>query len=438
MTTDFSKNNPRILNAWTMYDWANSAFSLVIASAVFPGYSESVARTPDGSNIISFASFTLKNTVLFEYTASLAFLLIAFLSPFLSAIADYSGKKKGFMQFFCIMGSMACVMLFFFKDIQSLHWGILGYMLGLIGYAGSIVFNNSYMPDIATEDKFDALSAKAFARGYIGSVILLIFSLALIIFREKLGIQDATLAPRISFALTGIWWLGFAQYSFYFMPKNVYQKKAEGSWLLNGFKELNWVWKKLQTLPYLKRFLVAFFFYNMALQTVMYLATFFAKEEISLEQQSLIIVVLIIQLVAVAGSYFFSKISEKKGNTFSLRVAVGIWIIICIWAYFVKNEISFYALAGVVGLVMGGIQSLSRATYAKLMPQTTDTASFFSFYDATDKISTALGIFVYGMVHHLTGSMRNSVLALLLLFVVGLLILVFIPSKKTYQETFSL
>ncbi|PKQ66740.1 MFS transporter [Raineya orbicola] len=434
MTTSFTKNNPRILNAWTMYDWANSAFSLVIASAVFPGYSESVARNADGSNIIAFWGLTFKNTVLFEYAASAAFLMIAFVSPILSAIADYSGKKKGFMQFFCVLGSLACLMLFFFKDINSLHWGVWGYMLGLIGYAGSIVFNNSYLPDIATEDKFDALSAKAFARGYIGSVILLIFSLAIIIFYKDLGWQDATLAPRISFAITGIWWLGFAQYSFYFLPKNVYQKQAHGAWLFNGFKELNFVWKKLKTLPYLKRFIVAFFFYNMALQTVMYLATFFAKEEISLEQQSLIIVVLIIQLVAVAGSYFFSKISEKKGNTFSLRIAVVIWIGICIWAYFVKSAMSFYALASVVGLVMGGIQSLSRSTYAKLMPETTDTTSFFSFYDATDKIATALGIFVYGFVHHLTGSMRNSVLALLVFFVVGLVVLWFIPSKNSYRQ----
>ncbi|MCS6795256.1 MAG: MFS transporter, partial [Raineya sp.] len=295
--------------------------------------------------------------------------------------------------------------------------------------------NNSYLPDIATEDKFDHLSAKAFARGYIGSVILLIFSLALIIFREKLGLQDATLAPRISFALTGIWWLGFAQYSFYFMPKNVYQKKAQGNWILNGIKELYGVWQKMRQMSYLKRFIVAFFFYDMALQTVMYLATFFAKEEIQLNQQALIAVVLIIQLVAVIGSYLFSKISANRGNTFSLRIAVWIWILICVWAYFVKTEISFYALAGVVGLVMGGIQSLSRATYAKLMPETTDTASFFSFYDATDKIATALGIFVYGLVHHLTGLMRNSVIALLVFFAVGLIILYFIPSQKSYKTS---
>jgi UMF1 family MFS transporter len=233
-----------------------------------------------------------------------------------------------------------------------------------------------------------------------------------------------------------LWWIGFAQYSFYYMPNNVYQKKATGNWILNGFKELAKVWKELQPLRYLKRFVLAFFFYNMAVQTVMYLATFFAKDELQIEQQSLIIVVLLIQLVAVAGSYIFSIISDKKGNTYSLRIAVLVWIGICIWAYFVSSAISFYALAGVVGFVMGGIQSLSRATYAKLMPETTDTASFFSFYDASDKISTALGIFVYGAIHHLTGTMRNSVLALMMFFVVGLIVLFFIPSKKSYQKRF--
>lgn len=435
MGTIFEKNNSRTLNAWTMYDWANSAFSLVIASAVFPGYSEAVTRTPDGSNQVQFANFTFKNTVLFEYTASMAFFIIALISPLLSAIADYSGKKKGFMQFFCLIGSVACMTLFFFKDVQTIHWGVWGYFWGLIGFAGSIVFNNSYLPDIATEDKFDALSAKAFARGYVGSVLLLVISLVLIIFYESFGITDPTLAPRISFVLTGLWWLAFAQYSFYFLPTNVYQKEAKGNWLFNGFKELAIVWQKLQSLSYLRHFIVAFFFYNMALQTVMYLATFFAKEEIQLEQQSLIIVVLLIQLVAVVGSYLFAAISERKGNTFSLRIAVVVWIGICVWAYFVESESSFYVLAGIVGLVMGGIQSLSRATYAKLMPETTDTTSFFSFYDATDKISTALGIFVYGLVHHLTGSMRNSVLALLIFFAIGFIGLLLIPSKKSYKIT---
>ncbi|MFN3316206.1 MAG: MFS transporter, partial [Raineya sp.] len=271
----FQKNDPKVTNAWTMYDWANSAFSLVIASAVFPGYSESITKNPEGGSEVEFLGFTLKNTVIFEYAASLAFFLIAIISPILTAIADYSGKKKAFMQFFCILGGSACLMLTFFKDIATLHWGVLGYMLGLIGFAGSIVFNNSYLPDIATDDKFDYLSAKAFARGYIGSVILLVFSLAMIIFSKDLGFTDATLAPRISFGLTGLWWIGFAQYSFYYMPNNVYQKKAKGSWIFNGFKELGKVWEELKPLKYLKRFVFAFFFYNMAVQSVMYLATFF-------------------------------------------------------------------------------------------------------------------------------------------------------------------
>ncbi|MDX1904062.1 MAG: MFS transporter [Thermonemataceae bacterium] len=427
--SSLTKNNPKITNAWTMYDWANSAFSLVIASAVFPGYSESITHQPDGSPMINFGGISLKNTVIFEYTASFAFLLIALFSPILTAIADYSGKKKGFMQFFSTLGSIACFILALFDGIETLHWGILGYMFGLIGFAGSIVFNNSYLPDIATEDQFDYLSAKAFSRGYIGSVILLVISLTIIIFHKNLGIENGTIAPRISFILTGLWWFGFAQYSFYFLPKNVYQKKDEGNWLFNGFKELQKVWREVRNLSNLKRFVFSFFFYNMAVQSVMYLATFFAKDEIKMEQTSLILVVLIIQLVAIAGSYFFSGLSNKKGNTYALQVAVVIWILICIWAYFVKEKMSFYALAGFVGFVMGGIQSLSRSTYAKLMPETTDTASYFSFYDASDKISTALGIFVYGAIHHFTGTMRNSILALMLFFIVGLVGLYFVRKK---------
>jgi len=437
LKTSVPKNDPKITNAWTMYDWANSAFSLVIASAVFPGYSDSITKNPDGSAEIAFMGTTLKNTVIFEYAASLAFFLIALISPILTAIADYSGRKKAFMQFFCTLGSIACFILIFFTSLSTIHWGILGYMLGLIGYAGSIVFNNSYLPDIATDDQFDNLSAKAFARGYIGSVILLVFSLALIIFHKDLGIEDGSIAPRISFALTGIWWIGFAQYSFYYMPNNVYQKEATGNWFFNGFKELGKVWQQIRPLKYLKRFVVAFFFYNMAVQSVMYLAPFFAKETVKMESEELIGVILIIQLVAIAGSYFFSAISNKNGNTYSLRIAVFIWIGICVWAYFVASKGSFYGLAGAVGFVMGGVQSLSRSTYAKLMPETTDTASFFSFYDAADKISTALGIFVYGAIHHFTGNMRNSVLALMAFFVVGLLVLFVVPSKKSYQKEFA-
>ncbi|MGD1841956.1 MAG: MFS transporter [Thermonemataceae bacterium] len=434
MTQTFQKNQPKVVNAWAMYDWANSVFSLVIVSSVFPAYYQGVIQdTNNGSDLVTFLGFTLKSGVLFEYTISASFLIIALLSPMLTAVADYGGRKKTFMQFFCILGALGCGSLFFFDSVQDLPIGIIGFMAGLIGFAGSIVFNNSYLPDIVTEDQFDRVSAKGFSLGYIGSVLLLIVSLALILKGEAFGISGG-LASRIVFLVTGVWWVGFAQYSFAYMPRNVYQRKAAGNWLLNGFQELGKVWEQVKGRPLLKKFLIAYFFFNMGVQTVIYVAALFGEEELNLDTTKLILTILVIQLVAIVGAWGFSRLSKRYGNIKALVVAVVIWIGICIGAYFTYTETMFYILAAVVGSVLGGIQSLSRATYAKLMPdETPDTASFFSFYDVTEKVSIVLGTLVYGILHQ-QYSMRISILALMVFFIIGLLFLVRIPSKNTYED----
>lgn len=430
------KNNPRTLTAWAYYDWANSVHSLVIVSSIFPVYFSATALNETGGPIINFLGVSIKNSVLFSYTISAAFLFTALLSPICSAIADYSGRKKAFMKVFCYTGAISCSLLYFFTQATT-TFAVICFWLSLIGWSGSIVFYNSYLPDIATEDQYDRVSARGFSMGYIGSVLLMVINLVVILKREWFGNISEGLASRIAFLTVGLWWIGFAQIPFSRLPNVASPKEGyqHENYLLNGFRELQQVWISLQRQTLTKRFLVAFFVYNMAVQTVMYVATIFGSDELKLPGQSLIITILLIQLVAIPGAYGFSRLSERLGNTYALMVAVLIWIGICTGAYFVQTQEQFFGLAAVVGLVMGGIQSLSRSTYSKLIPATTtDTASYFSFYDVTEKISIVLGTLVYGLIEQLTGSMRNSVLGLLVLFIIGLALLWRIPSQKIYHS----
>ena len=422
------KNDPKVLRAWCFYDWANSVYSLVITTAIFPIYYVALTKT-DAGDLVRFFGIEISASVLYSYALTGAFLTIAFLSPFLTAIADYGGNKKAFMRFFCYMGSFACMGLFFFTA-QTFSLSVLLFMVAAIGFSGSIVFYNAYLPEIATEDRFDKLSARGFSLGYIGSMILLILSLVLVLFPGLVGIEDDTLPARISFLMTGIWWFGFSQYSFAYLPNNPHQKKPTGNYLLNGFKELGKVVRLLKGLPLLKRFLMAFFFYNMGVQTVMYVASLFGSKELGLETEALITVLLIIQGVAIGGAYFFAWLSGRIGNTKALVWAVLVWVGITIGAYFVYTGTQYYVLAFVVGAVMGGVQSLSRSTYSKLLPETTDHASFFSFYDICDKVGLALGTLAFGITEQIFGSMRNSILTLLVFFVIGLVILYSIRTRK--------
>lgn len=420
-----------------MYDWANSVYSLVITSAIFPVYFQSVTsvKNADGiviSDKVSFLGFDLVNSVLYSYALSFSFLLIALISPVLSSIADYSGKKKLFMRIFCYTGAASCFFLFFFTS-STVTFGVFMFVLASMGFSGSIVFYNAYLPEIATEDRFDSISAKGFSLGYSGSILLLIINLAMILYPSVFGISSSGMATRISFLLVGLWWFGFAQYTFHYLPSNVYKKPGTGNILLKGFSELKKILHDLKKQGLLKNFLLAFFFYNMGVQTVLYLATVFGEKELKLSSELLIATILVLQLVAIAGSFLFSFISSRTGNIHALMISVCVWIIVTILAYFIVSATEFILLAGLVGIVMGGIQSLSRSTYAKLIPEdTTDHASYFSFYDVTEKISIVLGTFFYGLINQMTGNMRMSSLALALFFVLGLILLSRIPSDKIY------
>lgn len=434
----FQKNNKKIINAWCLYDWSNSVYSLVITSAVFPIYYQNVTTIKENSgkiisDTVNFFGFEVVNSVLYSYLLSFSFLLIAAMSPILSSIADYSGNKKMFMRIFCYIGAFSCAALYFFTS-DNITFSLIMFVLASIGFSGSIVFYNAYLPEIVTEDKLDKVSAKGFALGYTGSIILLVFNLSMILFPDIYGIESAGMATRISFLTVGLWWFGFAQYTFHYLPSNIYNKKPQGNFLLKGFDELRKVLRELKKQKLLKTFLLAFFFYNMGVQTVLYLATIFGDKELGLSSELLITTILVLQIVAIGGSYLFSFLSGKIGNIYALMVSIFFWITVSILAYFINTAAEFIMVAGLVGLIMGGIQALSRSTYAKIIPDdTTDHASYFSFYDVSEKVSIVIGTFVYGLINQLTGSMRVSSLILSLFFITGLIFLSKIPSRNIYS-----
>ncbi len=407
-----------------MFDWANSVYNLVITATFFPIYFESVTKGTDGSDTISFLGFKFINSSLYDYAMSFAYFIIALSYPILTSIADTRGNKKNFMRFFCYLGSIGCSSLFFFKGTENLWLGILGLICGAMGYVGSLVFYNAYLPEIAAPQDRDRVSAKGFSYGYIGSVVLQLLGFGLVLAMP----ENKGLATRITFLMVGIWWFGFAQITFAGLPKveSVAAKKV--NIFTNGFKEIKKVWNETKGLPVLKRFLRAFFFYSMGVQAIMLAATLFGAKTLGLPQTNLIATIVIIQLLAVVGAITMSRLSEKFGN---LKVLIGVvffWIVCCLVAYYAAEykekggnpELLFYGLAVGVGLVMGGIQSLSRSTYSKLMPETKDTASYFSYYDFTEKMAIVIGIFSFGFIHEATGSMKNSILILMVYFAIGM------------------
>ena len=431
MKQQLPKGSKKLMNAWAFYDWANSVYSLVIASAIFPIYYGAIFEIAEVDSV-NFLGFEIPQTPFITYVTAAAFLVVSIISPILSGIADYVGNKKMFMKFFCYMGALSCMGLYFF-ELDVLYLSALLYFLALIGFWGSLVFYNSYLPDVAYPEDQDKLSAKGFSMGYFGSVLLLIINLVMVLGAPEGG---ELAAMKWSFVMVGVWWILFAQYSFYHLPKgNSSSGKIHRQILGNGYRELRGVYRSLSENPRLKRYLAAFFVYSMAVQTVMLVATYFGEQEIAWggsteKTMGLIVSILVIQIVAILGATLTAMASKKYGNIKTLVVINIVWVGICVVAYFIHNPYEFYATAGVVGLVMGGIQALSRSTYSKFLPETEDTTSYFSFYDVAEKIGIVIGMGIYGFIDQITGSMRNSVIFLILFFVVGVLLLLRVPKQE--------
>ncbi|WP_066759907.1 MFS transporter [Crocinitomix algicola] len=425
------KGDKKTMNGWAFYDWANSVYPLVISTAIFPIFYEKMTSSygPNEeviSDLVTFFGLEIKNTVLYSYVVAASFIMVCILSPILSGIADYSGSKKRFLQFFCYLGALSTATLFFFNPAQ-IELSMLSLFLASVGFWNSLVFYNAYLPEVAPPEDHDRLSAKGFALGYGGASILLIACLILI--------QIVGMPAKYAFILTGIWWIGFSQFTYRILPNASSKNKVTGKILGNGFRELLKVGHFIRTTKRLKRYLISFFLFSMGVQTVMLIAVLFAKKEVfvgpNANEAGLIIAVLLIQFIAIPGAYAFSWSAKKIGNVKTLGVALFIWSLCCTYAYlFVYDEINFYILAGIVGFVMGGTQALSRSTYSKYLPETKDTASFFSFYDITEKIGIVLGMIIFGYVEASSGHMRTSVLALITFFILGFVALFFIPKEE--------
>ncbi|MFN8116842.1 MAG: MFS transporter [Bacteroidia bacterium] len=431
------KDNPKIIRAWSFYDWANSVFPLVITSAIFPNFYDYVTTHDEAKNFIghnvTFFGVEFENQNIYSFVYAFALSIVVMITPVLSGVADYLGNKKRFLQFFCYLGALSCMCLFFFNRIH-LELSFLPFITATVGFWGSLVYYNSYLPEIASEENQDKVSARGFALGYFGSSLLLIICL--------ISIMVFHVPAKYSFLLVGIWWMGFAQYTFANLPNKSHEAHGvEKKGLLSkGFKELRNVWAQIKLLPTLKQFLTGYFFYNMGVQTIMVVAVLFARNEIDwgtgeeaekAKTTALIISILIIQFVGIAGSFLFSWMSRKIGNIKSLMISISVWIFICVFTFMVVHTpVEFYIVAFLVGLMMGGIQALSRSTYSKYIPETDDHTSFFSFYDVVEKLGMIIGTVSFGVISQVTGGMRNSILSLIIFFIIGLLALIPLSKRK--------
>lgn len=431
MKNENQKNQKSTIRAWAMFDWANSAYNLVITSTIFPAYYTAITSSPETGDEVQFFGFTIINTALSNFALGSAYFLMALLLPILSSIADFKQNKMVFMRAFTYLGAAACMGLFFFK-LETLEWGIICFALAAMGYIGGLLFNNAYLPEIASVDHQDQVSAKGFAYGYIGCVTLQIICFVIILKPEWFGISDPSLPARISFLLVGLWWVGFSQIPFRKLPKSETRPgRLSGNVVRNGFQEMKKVVRKARQIPAIKRFLPAFFFYSIGVQTLMVVAASFGEKVLQLGATKLIGTILIIQMVAILGAYLMSRLAGFFGNVKVLILVVCIWMSICVSAYYIDQEWHFYVLASMVGLVMGGIQSLSRSTFSKLIPEhEADTASFFSFYDVTEKVAIVCGLFSFALIEQMTRNIRNSALSLAVFFLIGLIFLVIMLVKE--------
>jgi len=423
-------NDPKVINAWCSYDIANSAYVLSVNTVLYPIFYQQVTQQAFHSEMITFLGLTLKNTVLYEYAVALGYFLVILLTLSLSGIADTGGYRKRFMQGFTVLGSFACVGLYFFTG-ENIGLGLILPMLAVAGFAGSLVYYNSFLPIIATPDRHDRISARGFSFGYAGSMLLLVFNLFSLKEYRLFGFSGSQEAMRFSFIEVGIWWLVVSQVAFYYLREERKEVRWNPALFARGFHEIFAVFGYIRKQKTLYRFLLAFFFFSMGVQTVIIVASLFGKAELGISDTMLIMTILIIQVVAILGAYFFGKVSTRFGNRTSLLWMLSVWIFVCVSASFVRTGIQFYIISALVGLVMGGIQSQARSTWSKLIPPgTADTASFFSFYDSTEKLAIVLGMLGFGLIEQITGSMRNSALLLSLFFVVSLFILACTKLKR--------
>ncbi len=403
------KLHRKIINAWCMYDWANSAFATTIMAAVLPTFYSDVA----GANLKPVQASTY-----WGYTNTIAMLLAAVAAPILGAIADHSGTKKRFLSGFASLGILFTALLVLVSTGDWLMASVF-YVLGRIGFAGANIFYDSLLPHIAHPDEIDQVSTKGFALGYLGGGLLLMVNLAWILKPEWFGLPGAEMASRLSFLSVAIWWALFSVPLLSRVPEPPFvQEPGESDNPARaGFQRLGRTFRGIRRYRELFKFLIAFWLYNDGIGTIIIMAAIFGKE-IGIQTEYLIGAILALQFLGIPFSFAFGWLARKLGTKRSILLALGVYIVIAIGGYFMQTGLHFWILAFLAATVQGGSQALSRSLFGRMVPKA-KTAEFFGFYDVSSKFAGIAGPALFGLMGQLTGSSRLGIVSLIIFFIVG-------------------
>ena len=426
-------NDRKQIFGWVMYDWANSAYITTVTVAVLPAYFASVIIPAEG---LTIGNTTYQATALWGFLISLSAFFVFIFAPILGAISDFSSSKKKFLMFFCYSGSLAACLLFFCKagDI-ALTIGL--FLIAQIGFVAANIFYDAFLPQIASEDKLDWVSGQGFAFGYIGGGLQFALSLGLIAAHQSLGIS-AELAARLAILMAGLWWGGFTLITFVYLkevkateelPKEYRHLPKWLAYTQVGLVRTVVTVRKVKLFRQMFMFLIAYLIYNNGIQTVITMATIFGKEELNFNTNTLMITLLMIQFVSILGALVFSKLASIISAKNALMITLVGWSVVVIYAYFLQTPTEYFILGGLVGLVMGGSQSLSRSFYGAMIPAKA-SAEFYGFYSVFNKGSAIFGPLLFGIISQVTGNARNSILSLIIFFIVGLVLLYFVDEKE--------
>lgn len=438
-------NDKREIRGWAMYDWANSAFSTTVGTVFLGPYVASLARAAAqaaGTDTIPFLGIPVAPDSFLPYCISFSVGMQVLFLPILGAIADYSHLRKQMMQLFATIGAVATILLFLVTG--NLWWlgGVL-YIIANLAFGAAMVFYNSYLPDIASEDQRDSVSSFGWAMGYLGGGLLLVLNLAFYMLHERLGVPTG-LAIRINLTSAGLWWLGFSFITWArLQPRHAAKRLPAGETYFSvGFKQLGHTLKDIKNFPETLKYLLAYFLYNDGIQTVIAVSATFAAAPLvqgglELEQSTLTIVILMIQFVAFFGALFWGKLAGWVGAKRSIIISLVIWAAVTVYAYGgLRGEtrvLEFFILGFFIALVMGGSQAISRSLFAQMIPKGKE-AEYYSFYEVSERGTSWIGPFLFGIMNQAFGSLRPAILSLIFFFTMGLILLPFVNVKKAVQD----
>jgi len=452
-------SNKREIFGWAMYDWANSAFSTTVVTVFLGPYLASLATasaqaqylaargsawTPEaGLPLLAYlGNFPIAPDSFFPYCVSLSVLLQVLFLPVLGAIADYSQRRKQLMQFFATLGGVSATLLFFVQG--DLWWlGGLFFIVANLAFGASMVFYNSYLPDIAPEEERDRVSSYGWAMGYIGGGLLLLLNLVFYQFRESLGVPTG-LAVRINLASSGLWWLGFSLFTWTRLQSRHSHRElpAGENYISIGFRQLSSTLREIGHYPETLKYLLAYFLYNDGIQTILSVSATFAAAPVinggvGMETGTLTMAILMIQFVAFLGALLWGKLAQKVGAKRAILISLVIWAGVTIYAYGgMKGEnrvAEFFVLGGFIAIVMGGSQAISRSLFAQMIPSGRE-AEFYSFYEVSERGTSWMGPLLFGLMNQIFGNLRIAILSLIFFFVMGLILLPRVNVEKAIAD----